>query len=326
MRSLDRDERRPARPSVARPRNTVAIPPDGDLEEQLVAPRLAERRGWRSPGAARRALRDEGRGHRLHLNRSTSAALRRARRRDFVGVPVAPMRPRTTPPGSPCSDPDRRRFPSRALARRRLRRRPGVRTPAPLAAACAAALSHARSGGRLTRERHALLQPPGCSRRTTSDDHDADARRRRRPPGHEAAELVTTLVRRATCPRRALARGPHQSEPGRSVKDIQVIVQAHRDDARACYDQAQQAHPDPTMKGNLDVKWTIDPTGKVTEISVDDSRSDIHDPRDRQMRDGRSSRGSTSRSARRASRRARTTRSTSTRTTLRPRAPPQSPN
>jgi hypothetical protein len=74
------------------------------------------------------------------------------------------------------------------------------------------------------------------------------------------------------------ARGPHESEPGRSVKDIQVIVQAHRDEARACYDRAQQAHPDLTMKGNLHVKWTIDPTGKVTEIAVDDAQSDIHDP------------------------------------------------
>ncbi len=73
------------------------------------------------------------------------------------------------------------------------------------------------------------------------------------------------------------ARGPHASEPGRSVKDIQVIVQSHRDEARACYDQAQTAHPDPSMKGNLDIKWTIDPTGKVTAISVDDARSDIRD-------------------------------------------------
>ena len=72
-------------------------------------------------------------------------------------------------------------------------------------------------------------------------------------------------------------RGAHGGEPGRSVKDIQTIVQSHRDDARACYDRVQQAHPDPMLKGNLDVKWTIDPTGKVTEISVDDSRSDIHD-------------------------------------------------
>lgn len=74
------------------------------------------------------------------------------------------------------------------------------------------------------------------------------------------------------------ARGPHQSEPGRSVKDIQVIVQAHRDDARACYDAVQTQHPDPTMKGNLDVKWTIDPTGKVTDVTVDEGKSDIHDP------------------------------------------------
>jgi hypothetical protein len=73
------------------------------------------------------------------------------------------------------------------------------------------------------------------------------------------------------------ARGPHQSEPGRSVKDIQVILQSHRDDARACYDAAQTQRPDATMKGNLDVKWTIDPTGKVTAISVDDGKSDIHD-------------------------------------------------
>jgi hypothetical protein len=73
-------------------------------------------------------------------------------------------------------------------------------------------------------------------------------------------------------------RGPHQSEPGRSVKDIQVIVQAHRDEARACYDRVQQDHPDPNLKGNLDVKWSIDPTGTVTDVAIDDSRSDIHDP------------------------------------------------
>jgi hypothetical protein len=72
-------------------------------------------------------------------------------------------------------------------------------------------------------------------------------------------------------------RGPHPSEAGRGVKDIQVIVQAHRDQARACYDDAQRANPDPTMKGNLDIQWTIDPTGKVTDAALDDSRSDIHD-------------------------------------------------
>ena len=88
----------------------------------------------------------------------------------------------------------------------------------------------------------------------------------------------TTTSSTADMPEAGPGKGPHQQEPGRAVKDIQVIVQAHRDDARLCYDSAQQAHPDPTMKGNLDVKWTIDPTGKVTDIAVDDARSDIHDP------------------------------------------------
>jgi hypothetical protein len=87
----------------------------------------------------------------------------------------------------------------------------------------------------------------------------------------------TTSAATAEAPDAGPGRGPHVSEPGRAVKDIQVIVQAHREEARACYDKAQQAHPDPAMKGNLDVKWTIDPTGKVTEIAIDDPRSDIHD-------------------------------------------------
>jgi hypothetical protein len=87
----------------------------------------------------------------------------------------------------------------------------------------------------------------------------------------------STTSSTADMPDTGPGHGPHQSEPGRSVKDIQVIVQAHRDEARACYDQVQQTRPDPTMKGNLDVKWTIDPTGKVTDIAIED-RSDIHDP------------------------------------------------
>src|SRR6185312_10014460 len=56
----------------------------------------------------------------------------------------------------------------------------------------------------------------------------------------------------------------------------QTIIQAHRDEARACYDRAQQQKPDATMKGNLDVTWKIDPSGNVTEIAVDESKSDIH--------------------------------------------------
>ena len=64
-------------------------------------------------------------------------------------------------------------------------------------------------------------------------------------------------------------------DPGRKREDIQALVVARRDEARKCYDDALKNHPG--MEGNLDVKWTIDPKGVITDISVDDSKSDIHD-------------------------------------------------
>jgi len=70
---------------------------------------------------------------------------------------------------------------------------------------------------------------------------------------------------------------PHGgSEPGRRVQDIQTIVQGRRDDARKCYDDALKKHPG--IEGDLDIKWTIDPKGVVTEIAVDDAKSQIHEP------------------------------------------------
>jgi hypothetical protein len=71
-------------------------------------------------------------------------------------------------------------------------------------------------------------------------------------------------------------KGPHQAEIGRGVKDLQAIVVARRDDARACYDTALKSHPG--IEGNLDVQWTIDPKGVVTDISVDTAHSDILEP------------------------------------------------
>src|SRR5262249_6844476 len=69
---------------------------------------------------------------------------------------------------------------------------------------------------------------------------------------------------------------PQAHEPGRTQKDIQTIILSHRDEARACYDKALKDHPG--IEGNIDVKWTIDPKGMVTETSVDESKSDIHEP------------------------------------------------
>ena len=68
--------------------------------------------------------------------------------------------------------------------------------------------------------------------------------------------------------------GPgHQSEPGRSQKDIQTIIQSHRDEARACYDKGLASHPG--IEGDLTIKWTVDPTGKVTDTGLDSTRSSI---------------------------------------------------
>jgi hypothetical protein len=68
--------------------------------------------------------------------------------------------------------------------------------------------------------------------------------------------------------------GPHQQEPGRSVQDIRTIVMSHRDEARKCYDDNLQMYPG--VEGDLDVKFTIDPKGNVSDAAVNDDKSSIH--------------------------------------------------
>jgi outer membrane biosynthesis protein TonB len=68
----------------------------------------------------------------------------------------------------------------------------------------------------------------------------------------------------------------HHAELGRSVADIQAILVSHRDEAKACYDNALAAHPG--IEGNLDIRWTIDPGGNVTDVELDTSRSEIVEP------------------------------------------------
>jgi TonB family protein len=67
----------------------------------------------------------------------------------------------------------------------------------------------------------------------------------------------------------------HTQEPGRSRNDIQAVVMAHRDEARACYDKGSKTRPG--LEGNLTVQFRIDPTGKVTDTQVDAMKSAIHD-------------------------------------------------
>ncbi|MBX3197316.1 MAG: AgmX/PglI C-terminal domain-containing protein [Labilithrix sp.] len=71
-------------------------------------------------------------------------------------------------------------------------------------------------------------------------------------------------------------RGQSANEAGRTTKDIQAIVVARRDEARACYDKGLAAHPG--IEGDLDIKWVIDPQGNVTDASVDTTKSQILEP------------------------------------------------
>lgn len=64
--------------------------------------------------------------------------------------------------------------------------------------------------------------------------------------------------------------------PGRRPQDLMTIISGHRDEARACYDAALKAHPG--IEGNLDIKFTIDPKGAVTDGAADEGKSDIHEP------------------------------------------------
>ncbi len=68
---------------------------------------------------------------------------------------------------------------------------------------------------------------------------------------------------------------PHAHEAGRGVKDIQAIILARRDEARACYDNELKVNPG--IEGDVDMTWIIDPKGDATEVGVDEGKSSIHD-------------------------------------------------
>ncbi len=69
------------------------------------------------------------------------------------------------------------------------------------------------------------------------------------------------------------ARSP---DPGRSAKDIEALVKAHRDEARKCYDDNIKAHPG--VEGDLVVHWVVDAKGAVKTIELNTQRSQITEP------------------------------------------------
>lgn len=83
---------------------------------------------------------------------------------------------------------------------------------------------------------------------------------------------TTTVTTGDTKSDAGVKKGP---EPGRTVQDIQAIIVARRDEARACYDNALKTHPG--IEGDVDIKWLIDPKGNPLEVTVDESKSTIHE-------------------------------------------------
>ena len=70
--------------------------------------------------------------------------------------------------------------------------------------------------------------------------------------------------------------GKKKGEPGRTQDDIRVIIQAHRDEARACYDAALATHPD--IEGDVTIGFTIDPEGNPTNVAADPQRTTLFEP------------------------------------------------
>src|SRR5580658_8062370 len=93
----------------------------------------------------------------------------------------------------------------------------------------------------------------------------------------QGSKLVETHSSATTAdPSAGTAKPPHGHDVGRSPQDIRAIIQAHRDEARACYDAALKDHPG--IEGDLVIQWTIDPKGNVTAVTEDTSRSQIVEP------------------------------------------------
>lgn len=74
--------------------------------------------------------------------------------------------------------------------------------------------------------------------------------------------------------------GPSSSSSGpadtRTAESINAVIQANREQVRACYDRALESNPD--IVGDLVVSFVIDPSGKVKSAEIDWNESDIHVP------------------------------------------------
>jgi outer membrane biosynthesis protein TonB len=70
--------------------------------------------------------------------------------------------------------------------------------------------------------------------------------------------------------------GAAKGADSRSTESIRAVVVANRARARACYDQALEKLPD--LSGDLTIRFTLDPKGKVRAAELNRQRSTIVAP------------------------------------------------
>jgi TonB family protein len=94
-------------------------------------------------------------------------------------------------------------------------------------------------------------------------------------PTSTAAAPDGTTTKLVPLPAKTADAGKGAGEPGRTTDDIANAVKAKRDQARACYDQAEAKHRG--IEGNVVIAFVIDPKGVVKDVKVDPARSNLPD-------------------------------------------------
>lgn len=66
-----------------------------------------------------------------------------------------------------------------------------------------------------------------------------------------------------------------ECEPGRCLADISAAVEAHRPEARTCYEAGHAV--EPTLEGRVIINFEIDATGAVVDASQSAQENQIED-------------------------------------------------
>jgi hypothetical protein len=74
----------------------------------------------------------------------------------------------------------------------------------------------------------------------------------------------------------AAAAAPAGDEGSRDLNVISEMVKAQRQPVRDCYEKERKKNP--KLQGKMVIHFVLDPEGKVTDIKLNEERSDIKEP------------------------------------------------